>query len=172
MRAPSVLAAIAAFVLTDACAHSQAQTQSLQQTIEALERQSWVAWQHHDGALYQHFLSEDHVEVHRSGLSNKNADCALCRQRRVRGRELRARRHDLHTVQRGLFSPHLSRRAGYDVRNLARAEPGSGDFRLCVSRWPLAELHIRTNANSGRALARRQEPGAAACWVENDNACT
>lgn len=29
----------------------------------ALEKQSWVAWQGHDGAFFERFLSADHVEV-------------------------------------------------------------------------------------------------------------
>lgn len=67
-----VLAATAlSFVAINACATPQAQS-SVQQTIETLERQSWVAWQQHDGAFYQHFLSDDHVEVHRTGPANKS----------------------------------------------------------------------------------------------------
>jgi hypothetical protein len=44
---------------------------SLQQTLESAERRSWVAWQKRDGAYFQHFLSDDHVEVGTNGLSSK-----------------------------------------------------------------------------------------------------
>jgi hypothetical protein len=64
------LAAIALGAVSQAQTHATAQ-QSTQQIIEDLERQSWVAWQHHDGPFYQHFLSEDHVEIHRTGPANK-----------------------------------------------------------------------------------------------------
>lgn len=66
-----MLTAVLALVMIGACALSQAQSPSAQTVIEDLERQSWVAWQHHDGAFYQHFLSDDHVEVHRTGLATK-----------------------------------------------------------------------------------------------------
>ncbi len=69
-----ILAAAAlAFISASACATSQAQpqNQSTQQVIEDLERQSWAAWQQHDGAFYQRFLSDDHVEIHRTGPANK-----------------------------------------------------------------------------------------------------
>ena len=35
----------------------------LEATLIALERASWVAWQGHDGAFFDRFLSDDHVEV-------------------------------------------------------------------------------------------------------------
>ena len=38
-----------------------------EQELIALERQSWEAWQHHDVAFWQHFLSDDHVEVQIGG---------------------------------------------------------------------------------------------------------
>ena len=71
MRILSAAMTTLAFVAISACAYVHAQTQSTQQIVEDLERQSWVAWQHHDGAFYQRFLSDDHVEVHRTGLASK-----------------------------------------------------------------------------------------------------
>jgi hypothetical protein len=65
--------ALAMVAAAGVCAASQAQAQtaSVQATIENLERQSWVAWQQHDGAFYRGFLSDDHVEIHRTGAANK-----------------------------------------------------------------------------------------------------
>ena len=71
MRILAAAAVAISFIAINACAASQAQPQSPQQIIEGLERQSWVAWQQHDGAFYQRFLSDDHVEVHRTGPANK-----------------------------------------------------------------------------------------------------
>ncbi|HEY2896078.1 MAG TPA: nuclear transport factor 2 family protein [Gemmatimonadaceae bacterium] len=50
---------------------SIASTDSLEQTLEAAERQSWVAWQHRDGSYFQNFLADDHVEVGINGLATK-----------------------------------------------------------------------------------------------------
>ena len=69
MRA-KLFAAITALALA-ACVHASAQQPSARDTIIGLERQSWVAWQHHDGAFFQNFLSDDHVEVHNTGLATK-----------------------------------------------------------------------------------------------------
>ena len=44
---------------------------SLEQTLSTIERQSWVAWQHHDGNFFQNFLSDDHVEVGTTGIATK-----------------------------------------------------------------------------------------------------
>jgi hypothetical protein len=44
---------------------------SLEQTLSTMERQSWVAWQHHDGNFFQNFLSDDHVEVGTTGIATK-----------------------------------------------------------------------------------------------------
>ena len=49
----------------------RADTDSLEQTLTAIERESWVAWQHHDGKFFQGFLSDDHVEVGTNGLATK-----------------------------------------------------------------------------------------------------
>jgi hypothetical protein len=44
---------------------------SLEQLLTAIERQSWVAWQNHDGNFFQNFLSDDHVEVGTNGIATK-----------------------------------------------------------------------------------------------------
>src|SRR5438067_5907029 len=44
---------------------------ALKETLIKLEKQSWAAWQKRDGQFFQTFLSDDHVEVGSSGLTNK-----------------------------------------------------------------------------------------------------
>lgn len=44
---------------------------SLEAALTAIERQSWVAWQAHDGKFFQNFLSDDHVEVGTNGIASK-----------------------------------------------------------------------------------------------------
>ena len=39
----------------------------------ALEKRSWEAWQKRDGRFFAGFLSDDHVEVGRSGVAGKSA---------------------------------------------------------------------------------------------------
>jgi hypothetical protein len=41
------------------------------EALIALEKQSWVGWQNHDGAFYEGFLSDDHVEMGFGGPSSK-----------------------------------------------------------------------------------------------------
>jgi hypothetical protein len=61
-----------AALLTAATA-AQAQSPSLSDTLIALEKQSWVAWQGHDGDFFDHFLSDDHVEMQGGGPGSKAA---------------------------------------------------------------------------------------------------
>jgi len=42
-------------------------------SIRDLESRSWVAWQTHDAAFFEGFLSPDHVEVHGYGIVGKPA---------------------------------------------------------------------------------------------------
>lgn len=45
---------------------------SLEEQLIAMERASWVAWQHPDVPFWQRFLSDDHVEIHAgSGPTSK-----------------------------------------------------------------------------------------------------
>lgn len=45
---------------------------SLEAILTDVEKQSWVAWQHHDGKFFDHFLSDDHVEVGTNGIATKS----------------------------------------------------------------------------------------------------
>ena len=46
---------------------------ALKDTLVSLERQSWQAWQRRDGAFFQNFLTDDHVEVGFRGVARKAA---------------------------------------------------------------------------------------------------
>jgi len=46
---------------------------ALKDTLVSLERQSWQAWQRRDGAFFEAFLSDDHVEVGFGGVTRKAA---------------------------------------------------------------------------------------------------
>ena len=41
--------------------------------VRELETMSWMAWKAHDGAFFDRFLSDDHVEVHGYGITGKQA---------------------------------------------------------------------------------------------------
>lgn len=45
----------------------------LQSHLEDLEKQSWVAWKNRDGSFFEHFLSDDHVEMGPRGTAGKAA---------------------------------------------------------------------------------------------------
>lgn len=45
----------------------------LKTQLQSLEEASWVAWQHHDGAFFERFLSEDHVELGAFGAASKQS---------------------------------------------------------------------------------------------------
>jgi hypothetical protein len=61
------------FVLTALLIASTAgaQTSSLADSLERMERDSWRAWQSHDGKFFDGFLSDDHVELGEFGSSSK-----------------------------------------------------------------------------------------------------
>lgn len=71
MKTASVRTAALVFLLLLGCAHTPSQTSSVQDVIEGLERQSWVAWQNHDGDFFARFLSDDHIDVHTTGIATK-----------------------------------------------------------------------------------------------------
>lgn len=48
-----------------------APTIALQDQLVRREKQSWEAWQNHDGKFFEEFLSDDHAEVGFTGLTNK-----------------------------------------------------------------------------------------------------
>jgi hypothetical protein len=51
----------------------EAGNDALKETLIRLEKQSWEAWKKRDGKYFQEFLSQDHVEVGFSGVTNKAA---------------------------------------------------------------------------------------------------
>ena len=67
---PTYIAAIAAAAGLAGAAHAQP-ANPLADTLIALEKQSWVAWQGHDGAFFERFLSDDHVEMQGDGPAGK-----------------------------------------------------------------------------------------------------
>ena len=151
MRILSVAAITLTFVAVNACAHVQAQTELTQQIVEDLERQSWVAWQHHDGAFYQRFLSDDHVEVHRTGLAGKTQIVPF-----VASSACSVASYTLGEMRFSQFSPDaavVTYRAEQDTTcgDFTSAEPDMGDLRLCLPRWPLAKCHLRANARGCRS---------------------
>lgn len=50
---------------------SAIQNDALMDTLVDLEKRSWVAWQKRDGAFFESFLSDDHVEIGASGVGDK-----------------------------------------------------------------------------------------------------
>ena len=67
-----VLPAVAlALGLSAAGGAAQAGPPSIDDTLIALEKQSWVAWQGHDAIFFDHFLSDDHVEMQGAGPAGK-----------------------------------------------------------------------------------------------------
>ena len=47
---------------------SSAAAATLEAELIQLERESWIAWQKHDGSFFERFLTDDHVEVHTNGV--------------------------------------------------------------------------------------------------------
>jgi hypothetical protein len=47
------------------------ETGGVADSLIAMERQSWEAWQHGDGEFFQRFLSDDHLEVGPGGSVGK-----------------------------------------------------------------------------------------------------
>lgn len=67
-----VVIAAAVLLLGPAVAHaSSADDAKLAVELTAMEKASWVAWQGHDGAFFDRFLSADHVEMQGNGPSGK-----------------------------------------------------------------------------------------------------
>ena len=69
MRAITIAAALAAASLT--ASPIRAADDPLERELIALEQQSWVAWQGHDAAFFDRFLSADHVEMQGFGPAGK-----------------------------------------------------------------------------------------------------
>ena len=62
---------LAALIAATAARAGPAQDAALEKELIALETQSWVAWQGHDGPFFDRFLSADHVEVQLDGPAGK-----------------------------------------------------------------------------------------------------
>ena len=50
---------------------ASSQSRALADTLQAMERDSWRAWQTHNGEFFERFLSDDHVEVGAFGIAGK-----------------------------------------------------------------------------------------------------
>jgi hypothetical protein len=70
MRRP-LLALSALTVAAVAAPAGAAGPATLESALIAMEKQSWVAWKAHDGAFFERYLSDDHVEVGPSGPAAK-----------------------------------------------------------------------------------------------------
>ena len=44
---------------------------AVKDALTTLERESWTAWQSHDGGYYARNLSDDHLDIHDSGIIGK-----------------------------------------------------------------------------------------------------
>ncbi len=64
------VAGLLAVAMTGACV---AQPSADEAMVRDLEARSWVAWQNHDAAFFERFLSDDHVEIHGYGVAGKAA---------------------------------------------------------------------------------------------------
>jgi hypothetical protein len=80
MRIRSVLTLTAIVLATAAAAAPAAepagpapQSAADEALIRELEAKSWAAWKARDGAFFEQFLSDDHVEVHGFGIAAKAA---------------------------------------------------------------------------------------------------
>ena len=71
LLAAPALTLLATFAGQGEVANSPLQNDSLMDTLVDLEQRSWVAWQQRDGAFFESFLSDDHVEIGASGIGNK-----------------------------------------------------------------------------------------------------
>jgi hypothetical protein len=67
-----LLATVAAVATAPAVHAAETADPALEQELVALEKQSWVAWQGHDAAFFDRFLSADHVEMQGNGPSGKD----------------------------------------------------------------------------------------------------
>jgi hypothetical protein len=71
MKPPVVLAFLNCCAVMLLPAQSQSNDQNVKETLIKLEKESWEAWKNHDAAFFEHFLSDDHVEVGFGGPGNK-----------------------------------------------------------------------------------------------------
>jgi len=69
--AAPALALVASFPPRVQVPTSAIHNDALLDTLVNLEKRSWVAWQKRDGAFFESFLSNDHVEIGASGVGDK-----------------------------------------------------------------------------------------------------
>src|SRR4051812_45239426 len=62
---------LSVFTLVAVAQEKASPKDDLKSSLVELEKKSWEAWQKRDGKFYEHFLSDDHVEVGGSGRSTK-----------------------------------------------------------------------------------------------------
>ena len=60
-----------ALVLMAAPALASDDDVSVRDAVTALEKASWVAWQGHDGGFFDRTLSDDHQDIHDTGIIGK-----------------------------------------------------------------------------------------------------
>jgi hypothetical protein len=70
--------------------------------VRQLETKSWAAWKTHDAAFFEQFLADDHVEVHRYGITDKAAVIAGVRSPRASCRPILLDHSPLQRPQRTL----------------------------------------------------------------------
>jgi len=76
MKAHRLLAAALLVAAPWACA---AEPSADEAAVRDLEARSWIAWQNHDAAFFEQFLSDDHVEIHGYGVVGKAAVVEIVR---------------------------------------------------------------------------------------------
>jgi hypothetical protein len=70
----TLVASLMALTVLSFTVHAENETNestALKEQLVKMEKQSWVAWQNHDGKFFQNFLSDDHVEVGFGGVTSK-----------------------------------------------------------------------------------------------------
>ena len=71
MRFSWLMACAIGLFASPAFAADTADPAALKAELVQLETQSWVAWKGHDGPFFEHFLSDDHVEIQPGGRATK-----------------------------------------------------------------------------------------------------
>ncbi|MFL5297841.1 MAG: nuclear transport factor 2 family protein [Phenylobacterium sp.] len=71
MRHAFLIAAVVLAFAGPAARAVSAADPKLEAELIALEKQSWVAWQGHDGGFFDRFLTADHVEMQGNGPAGK-----------------------------------------------------------------------------------------------------
>ena len=71
MKKLTVIALVILAFASLALGQKESSENALKETLTNLEKQSWEAWKKRDGKFFQEFLSDDHVEVGFTGVTNK-----------------------------------------------------------------------------------------------------